>query len=252
MWLRNVLGWIILAVGTLTQLGLTEESLVNAGFLGELGPANPWVSGPPVLLLSTVTGFAIYVMLGLLPVLYPSGRWPGRAWLLPSGMVVAVAALFQVQWVMDALHTGTAKAGPLVGPAWPPALLFGAGLLAVWAMSVVRLVRANQPERSQLAWLLATVMALLATQFLGASVPGHWLRALCLFLFPAAIAVGILHYRLLGIQAVLRLGLVNGVREAWALLKSTGGPRGSATPAGTSGCCGPWLRNWPPTSTPWH
>lgn len=111
-----------------------------------------------------VTGFAIYVMLGLLPLLYPSGRWPGRAWLLPSGMVVAGAALLQVQWViMDALHAGTGGAGPLVGPAWLPALLFVAGLLAVWAMSVVRLVRANQPERSQLAWLLATVMALFAT-----------------------------------------------------------------------------------------
>ena len=215
-WLRprNVLGWIILAVGTLTQLGLAEENLANAGFFGVLDPANPWVRGTPVLLLSMVTGFAIYVMLGLLPVLYPSGRWPGCAWLLPSVMVVAGAGLLQFQWVMDALHAGSAGARILVAPPWLPALLFGAGLLAVWGMSVVRLVRARQPERSQLAWLLATVVALLATQFLGASIPGHWLRALCLYLFPAAIAVGMLRYRLLGIQAVLRRGLVYGVLTA--------------------------------------
>ncbi|AIX99669.1 hypothetical protein ART_0071 [Arthrobacter sp. PAMC 25486] len=190
-WLRpgNVLGWIMLGVGTLAQVGLAEESVANAGWYGVLDPNAPWQGRAGGLVLSIVTGLAIYVMIGLLPVLYPSGRWPGRAWLLPAAAVIAGAILLQIQWTAGVLASaalsvpGPAGIASLDGPpAWMvlvPGATFALGVLAVWAMCVVRLVRARAPERAQLLWLLVTVAALLATQLAGGSIPGRWLLALC-------------------------------------------------------------------------
>lgn len=85
-WLRprNILGWMILCVGTLTQVSLTEESLAKAGAFGPLEPHSPYLGRPTEPLLSLVVGFSIYCMLGLLPALYPTGRLPSQRWLVPS------------------------------------------------------------------------------------------------------------------------------------------------------------------------
>lgn len=48
----------------------------------------------------------------------------------------------------------------------------------------------------------------LTTMMLGDSVPALWVQAVSLYLVPVAIAVGVLRYRLLGIDLVLRRGLV--------------------------------------------
>ena len=112
---------------------------------------------------------------------------------------------------------GLALQGPAASGDWlarVPELIFALDVLTVWAMSVVRLVRAGHPERPQLLWLLSTVAALLATQSLGSTLPGLWVQTLCLYLLPAAVAVGILRYLLLGIEAVLRRGLVYGMPTA--------------------------------------
>jgi len=78
------------------------------------------------------------------------------------------------------------------------------GTIAIWVLTVARLVHARSPERQQLAWLVCLVIPFFllgfATRFQGFAVA-----------LPVAVAVGVLRYRLLGIEVVLRRGLVYAV-----------------------------------------
>ncbi|MFD1505717.1 hypothetical protein FE374_01045 [Georgenia yuyongxinii] len=215
-WLRprNVLGWLMLVVGTTTQVALAEESLARLGVLGG-DPAHPWDGRGAGLALTIVGGFLIFALLGLLPVLYPSGRLPGPRWRAPTVAVLTAAALMQVQWLLAALDDAWAwpfSAAPHstqpVWLVWAPTAVYAAATLAVWTGCVARLVRARRPERQQLSWLLTAVVVILVTQSLGDSTAALWAQAAGLYLLPAAVAVGILRYRLLGIELVLRRGLV--------------------------------------------
>jgi hypothetical protein len=111
-----------------------------------------------------------------------------------------------------------ADVAPSPSPVHTPALapvalavggaLFIGSTVVIWAASVVRLLRARPPERQQLAWLLLVVVPLLLVAFLTPSIAGFLALG---FGVPVAIAVGILRYRLLGIETVLRRGLVYGL-----------------------------------------
>src|SRR5207249_10384203 len=85
------------------------------------------------------------------------------------------------------------------------------GTVVIWAASVLRLWRARTPQRQQLARLLLVVVPLLLVAFLTPSVPGFLALG---FLIPVAVAVGVLRYRLLGIETVLRRGVVYGLLTA--------------------------------------
>lgn len=192
----NALGWLMLGVGAVTQVGLASESLAGGAPLPER---------PVGMAISIVAGFALYLLIGLLPALYPAGRLPGRAWRAPSAVVAVGAAALQAQWLIE--QNGGPTAWMIV------ALPYAAGIAVVWAMSVARLVRASRPERQQLAWLFVSVVVLIATQSLSL-VPGFGedltlpAQVLGLYFLPVAIAVGIMRYQLLGIQAPLRRALV--------------------------------------------
>ena len=201
---RNSVGWVLLIVGTTTQLGLARASAAHG---------TPGTAG---LLLGAAGGFAVFALLGLLPALYPSGHLPTRRWRAPVAVVLAGGALLQAQWFLA--QVDPARPWPFApAPSPPPAVawlamaVYAAGSGAVWAMCVRRLVRARSPERQQLAWLLAAVVLLLLAQFAGDSPTALWLQAATLHLLPVAVAVGIVRYRLLGIDVVLRRGLVYGV-----------------------------------------
>jgi len=234
-----VLGWLTLLVGTTTQLGLTADALARLHAPGaEAAPARPGE-----LALSLVGGFLIFVLLGLLPVLYPTGRLPGGPARVLAAAVVAAAALMQGQWLLSELDDAWAwpfSPSSSTQPfwlVWTPSLLYFAATLAVWVLCVARLARARRPERQQLAWLLTAVVVIILTQALGSSPAAQWLQAAGLYLLPAAIAVGILRYRLLGIEVALRRGLVYAVLTACivavhALLAALTGARltGAALP----------------------
>src|SRR5215470_8389070 len=83
-------------------------------------------------------------------------------------------------------------------------------MLAIWVGTVVRLWQDRPPQRQQLRWLVCVVMPCLPASLLA---PVEFANALVLapmLLVPVAVAIGVLRYRLLGIEAVLRRGLVYG------------------------------------------
>jgi signal transduction histidine kinase len=252
---RNALGWLILGAGVshcwavgLTAYGGWSLQQALLSWPAYVGPAlylPGWLI-PPTLLL------ALYPD-GRLP--SPRWRWPvgGAA---VSIVLLTVSVPFPVVgpdqafgWAMvpkfpdrlgDLLLPSSdiydvynfVLAGPtadrVVVPAWwsewtgfavtvfKPLLVLS--LLLIWGGTVVRLHRARPPRRQQLAWVVLAVMPLLAASLFAPVEFANVLVFASLLLAPVGVAVGVLRYRLLGIETVLRRGLVYGMFTAAVVL----------------------------------
>jgi len=209
-WLRprNPLGWLFLVVGCSgtvpNALGAYAASSGNA-------PSSPaawsaWLASglwlPALLLVNVVLA------------LYPTGRLPDRRWRLPFvasavgvGMLT-LAALFDSTMYADIApgpsplsSSGTALVVYLLA-----AVTLVPGTLAIWVMSFVRVRRSRSPERQQLAWLFTVVLGVFAMALVPALPESVF--DVTLLLVPVAVGVGVFRHNLLGIEAILRRGLV--------------------------------------------
>jgi signal transduction histidine kinase len=248
-WLRprNALGWLMLAVGVsqawavgLTAYGwlrLLEAVPSRAAYIGPAlfipgwlipatlllalypegrlpGPLWRWpvtAATVAILLLTACVPFPVvgpertygWVMVPALPerladVLMPSKPTYGiHAFILPAP--AATTPVFPQWWVDWRTAAG-----------WVFKPILAASMLTIWVGTVRRLLRARTPRRQQLAWLVCAVMPVLAASFLAPVRVANVLIVVSLLLVPLAVAVGVLRYRLLGIEAVLRRGLVYG------------------------------------------
>jgi hypothetical protein len=148
--------------------------------------------------------------------IYPSGRPAGR-WTSRINRVALPASALAV------LATGTSHSnatGDYRGghdvvelPAWfagavgvPVALLLLGCLVVSVGAAIRRTARARATERQQLLLLLTSAALLVPLGFLG-TVP----RAIGLVLVPLAVAVGVLRFRLLGIDVIVRRTLLYAV-----------------------------------------
>jgi signal transduction histidine kinase len=212
---RNSLGWLLVGVGLCQGL---QQGLAAYGGYGVA------VGGWPLARWAAWVAAGLWLP-GLLPLaslllaLYPDGRLPGRWWRWPFAAAALGIALLTLGFMLAPQAYAEVAPGlaPLRAPALAPvalavggALVVG-GTMVIWVASVVRLLRARPPERQQLAWLLLVVVPFLLVAFLTPSMPGFLALG---FLIPVAVAVGILRYRLLGIETVLRRGLVYGLLTA--------------------------------------
>lgn len=212
---RNALGWLVVGVGVCQGL---QQGLAAYGGYGVA------VAGWPLARWAAWVASGLWLP-GLLPLaslllaLYPDGRLPARWWRWPFAAAGLGIALLTVTMMLapEAYAEVASGLAPLRAPAVVPVALavggtlFVGGTIVIWVASVVRLLRARSPERQQLAWLLLVVVPFLLVAFLTASMPGFLALG---FLIPVAIAVGVLRYRLLGIETLLRRGLVYGALTA--------------------------------------
>ena len=127
--------------------------------------------------------------------------------LLALGLIVLAGAT--TQGGVDDTVQGTRL--PWDAPIWwvwavglsAAALLISTAAVALIG-TLVRAIRARTPERQQLLWLLSVVAAMSATVF----TPYPALFAIANGLVPVAVTIGVLRYRLLGIEIVLRRTLL--------------------------------------------
>jgi len=244
---RNALGWLVLAVGMSQAWAVGLTAYGGFGLL-EVVPSWPAYVGPALyipgwLILPTVL-LALYPE-GRLP--GPRWRWPvagaaiaivlltaciplptvgpeeAHGWAvvptLPERLgdvLLPNKPMYDTRVFVSAAPDGTTT--PVVPEwwavwantgSWVFKPLLALSMLTIWAGTVTRLVRARPPRRQQLAWLVCVVMPLLPALFSPVEL-ASWLVLLSLLLVPVAVAVGVLRYRLLGIEAVLRRGLVYG------------------------------------------
>ncbi|MGW0908647.1 sensor histidine kinase [Streptomyces sp. NPDC002853] len=213
---RNVLGWLFLGAGTLSvgQVILAAYGAYGVVAAQPAWPASAWAAAastglwiPPVLATPTIV-----------LAFYPDGRLPSRWWRWPV-IGVAVAMVLPVL-VMPFDPTAYDDVAPgHTPPATLPPRVLGlvigchftllvVSVLVIWVGTLVRLLHAKSPERQQLVWFVCAAGPLLACAYV--DLLPQQVLGLCVALIPVVVAIGVLRYRMLGIEIVLRRGLVYG------------------------------------------
>ncbi len=218
----NPIGWLLLAFAA---LGATQNLASVYGVRAFMLTGQGWPFGPLALSLGDSLWIAaLFLPLTLLPVLYPDGhlpapwwRWVNRA--AVTGMVLAtVVAATDAGAARDDVAGGRPIAVLEPGPARTIGVTAALLLAPTVVLSVGGLLRrswtAPSPQRAQMLWLLTTALIAGPALFL---TQGHWLFAVALALVPLAVTVGVLRYRLLGIELAVRRILVYAVLTAFVV-----------------------------------
>lgn len=225
---RNPIGWLLLAFAA---LGASQNFLEAYGVRAQAVAHSGLPFGRLALSLGTSLWVPAFVVPTVLLVnLYPEGRaasplWRRLNWVAVLAAAAEVVALGTSHSVATDDYTGAhqvvelpATAGTVIG--WVAGLvLFGCFVLSVGG-AVRRTARAVAPERQQLLLLLTSAALLIPLGLIGPVT-----RAIGLVLVPLAVAAGVLRYRLLGIEVVIRrtilYGLLTGLVVAVYALATT-------------------------------
>jgi signal transduction histidine kinase len=215
---RNPLGWIVAGTGMANALTALGDAYAQHAFASP----TPWHLGVFAAWLSSwawVVGFvpAFTVLLAR----YPTGVPPSRIWRVVDrvGWSVTAAAAVGLALAREAFDdVAPARYAPfgetanqVAGVIFPLSLATGLAVGLVASIgTLVRLYRAASPVREQLTWLVVCIVPVTVSSVVAPSVV-----TLCLIpLVPLGIGLGILRYRLLDIQLVLRRTLLYGVLTA--------------------------------------
>ena len=223
-WLRprNPIGWLLVLSGSLgavcnagqtygTRAIVIPQEHLPLGTLALSLSAPLWI---PCLLIPPT----------LLLLRYPSGAIASR-WDRHFDRAAVIG--FVLLWIGYATHSNsvTDEVKNHQPPIHPPSAISGAimavgaavllsDLLIIGASTIRRMLHSGFPERQQLAWLITTTFPAFILVFL----PIQWLGTVGFAFVSLAIAVGVLRYRLLGIEVVVRRALLYGSMTGLVLL----------------------------------
>ncbi|MGY1699362.1 hypothetical protein [Geodermatophilus sp. SYSU D00766] len=218
---ENPLGWLWCA------FGLTDAVLVLVGELRSLAPA-----AVPLAVVERSSFLTLLVLLPLVVVLFPTGRLPSPAWrwlFRGVGLSLAVAVVGSLFATIpeDPAAAGLLSPGGEAGRRWYTVFVAGLsglflGCVLAMASLVVRLRRAGPVERRQLAWFayagLVNAAALLAALTGVVGEAGWLLFEVTFTLFPVAVGVAVLRYRLYEIDRIVSRTVSYAVLTAGLLL----------------------------------
>ena len=235
---RNAVGWLVAVAALLWTLAVLSNGVYWHMAFGR--PDAPAAADFVAWFGTWAFLPAFVLLLGLVPLLFPTGAPPGRRW-RAVGWTAAVAG--GVATVSTALAPGPLEAadypwvdnpfgieglglGTLADLSFVPA---GVAALAALVSLVVRYRRARGIERLQLRWVAAAACVLvlfavggsLATPWLGEGV--GWVAMLFgLLAVAASLAGALLRYRLYDIDIVINRTLVYGALTATLALTYLG------------------------------
>jgi hypothetical protein len=215
----NVIGWIFLLVPL-----VMAASLVADGYARRSLPGFMWVALLPDLLwIAAVPLGAMLVML-----LFPTGHLPTRRWrpvvwatVAATAVVVVATALTPgpVEYFPDLQNPlGLAGAGPVLDLVVEVGfLVMVVGVFAAAGSLIARWRRARGVERQQLKWLAYAAVMLVVAQ-VGASLLPRPLFLVVSYtsalLFPVAVGIAVVRYRLYDIDRLINRTLVYGLLTA--------------------------------------
>jgi hypothetical protein len=215
----NVIGWIFLLVPL-----VMAASLVADGYARRSLPGFMWVALLPDLLwIAAVPLGAMLVML-----LFPTGHLPTRRWrpvvwatVAATAVVVIATALTPgpVEYFPDLQNPlGLAGAGPVLDLVVEVGfLVMVVGVFAAAGSLIARWRRARGVERQQLKWLAYAAVMLVVAQ-VGASLLPRPLFLVVSYtsalLFPVAVGIAVVRYRLYDIDRLINRTLVYGLLTA--------------------------------------
>jgi len=232
---RNAVGWILLATAVSLVVPQVATAYVTSA---EYSPSGEFPM-PGVVGLVGNFGFAtaVWLTLGLLPLLFPDGRPLTPRWVWAVRFGAAALALWEITGALDpeAIATDAGATTPIANPignASVAAFLTPISHLFVLAVlmtlipgivSVVRRYRRGTVEtRLQLRWFLAACVAMFVVTllpFLQAPLdlparPTAAVMATGYSLVPIAIGVAVARYHLYDIDALINRTLVYGATTA--------------------------------------
>lgn len=208
----NLVGPLILALGAIITAYLVLDS-----FMRQPGP--PPASDLAALVVYTMDG-PMFFLIGMLFLFFPDGRLPSPRWRVLVALdvvlmaAVAVGALFRpgsfayYPWLENPLGD---SANPLFA-LWEPAYVLIVLVVAVSALSLLGRWRRGSPvERAQLKWVAASAVLVAGAMLFygGTAGPGQYSQAgdlsvgAALTLFPVAIGIAVLRYRLYEIDRLI-------------------------------------------------
>jgi hypothetical protein len=221
---RNAVGWLIAVAALMWTLGVLSNSIYWEMVFGRVqrpAAANgvAWFGNWSVL-----PGFVC--LLGLVPLLFPTGAPPGPRWRVVGWTAVVAGCVTTVSTMLAPGPLDTADYPWLNNPLGVEGLGLrtvarvsfvptGVAVLGALASVVVRYRRARGIERLQLRWLAAAV-CLLVLATVGGTVASGWLGSgvgwgamlLGLLAVAGGLAVAMLRYRLYDIDVVINRALV--------------------------------------------
>jgi hypothetical protein len=222
---RNAIGWLFLAIAILAALSALTE---NYAFHTAVEKPGSLPFGVAVAWLYSWTWYPTVILLLFVPLLYPTGRVPGPRWrLLLLAEIVLVA-------VVSALYM--LNPGPLDGdkklPANPIGLepvgtavdhlgvVLGLTAVAFLVLGIISLVirfrRSRDVERQQIK-IMAFAAAIVLAGIVATFFSSGWsdvIFAVTILLFPTAVGVAMLRYRLYDVDRVINKTLVYGALTA--------------------------------------
>ncbi|MGB6457297.1 MAG: sensor histidine kinase [Streptosporangiaceae bacterium] len=244
---RNTVGWIVLLSGPFAAFGLASDgwavrSFSRAGRPLPFGATAAWFAN---LILSS---HLIFLVIGLLFLLFPDGRLPSRRWrwlLWFGAFVYGVLAVTAALWSVDvtglfprrtlsSLLPGQSVAAAAAKPFLAIQLVVVAACVAALIM---RFRRAQGDERQQLKWFACTVTGVFAAVVLSIVVifgNGRYSLAL-MSLIPVAIAVAVLKYHLYDLDLVISKAIVFATLAAFVTVIYAGTVAGVGTLVGRRG-----------------
>lgn len=229
---RQVIGWLLLAVGTAGAFSLVTEAYA-VWVLDHGGPGSRAQAGVTGWLSSLFGGQLAITGMVFLFLLVPDGRFLSSRWriaavvavcgetLVALGTVVADPRTFDLT---DERASGGSAARDLLN--FVGFVLISVGLVAALVCMVVRLRRSTGVERQQLrvvalsaASLCASIVWLFVAEAMNTGPQGY-VTVLPLFVsylfFPILLAVAVLRYRLYDVDVIVNRTLVVSLGTAFA------------------------------------
>lgn len=230
------------AIGRLLLLGGPLYALLAAGW-GTASLLEPLVD-PQVYRIvnwggSLLSYPGVALIVGWVPLLFPTGTLPGPRWRLPVGLLVVLSGIGQVAWAVQPswVQNGQVLVSPIAINGWPDFLqpfvdAIPLELLALIALAVAGLIaryrRGDRIERLQIRWYgaavavcgagLAGVMVEFAFRKGDGLLVSGFVAYAGILAMPIAIGIAVLRYRLFEIDRLISRtigwALVTGVLVA--------------------------------------
>jgi signal transduction histidine kinase len=217
---RNTVGWIVLLTGPLAALGLACDGWAVRSFEHRRGPL-PLGATAAYLANLILSSHLIFLVAGLIFLLFPDGRLPSARWrwlLWYGAFVYGVLAGTAALWSVDVTGIFPGRVLPALLPGQSAAAAVAKPFLAVQlsvvaacvAALIMRFRRARGDERQQLKWFVYTVTVVFAAVVISiVIIVGNGRYALALLsLVPVAIAVAVLKYHLYELDLVISKAIV--------------------------------------------
>jgi hypothetical protein len=234
----NAISWIMAAVALMVAIFHAGDTyaayvMVTRGHPDVLAVVGAWIGIWYWYLLLALA--LIY-----LPLLFPDGRLPSRRW-LPVAVLSGIGTLGVVVLgaLADALPLNEAPGYEIDNPIGIEGLgfvedlpvfvvltgLLFVGTVGAAASVVVRFRRSRGVERQQMKWFLyaAALLLLVPVGDLLPDIVSNLVFSLPLMALPTAVGIGVLRYRLYGIDLVINRTLVYGPLTAILVLVYLGG-----------------------------